>query len=94
MTQLLNNIILSPDYSDDNTTELEKWFTAHNIDATKLNVNTWRICNGVINYIMFYPTKFKLMFQDKGRNYIITSRKEETILALINGDIAYKKEGE
>lgn len=71
-----------------------QWAKQHNLLLTNKGPNQYKVQNGCIPNIMFYPTKLKLMFQEEGQNYIITSRNEEGILGLINGHLPYKKTGE
>ena len=71
-----------------------QWAKQHNILLINKGINAYKVVNGCIPSIMFYPTKLKLMFQEEGKNYVINSRNEEGILGLINGNIQYKKAGE
>lgn len=73
--------------------QLALWFKSHDLQAKQTAPMQYKIHNGVIANIMFYPSTMKLMFQED-KNYIITSRDERTILGLIKGDINFKKIGE
>lgn len=73
--------------------QLLLWFKSHGIQVKQTASMQYKILNGIIKNIMFYPSTMKLMFQEE-RNYIITSRDESTILGLINGDINFKQVGE
>lgn len=68
--------------------QLLLWFKSHNITAKQTAYMQYKILNGVIKNIMFYPSRMKLMFQEE-RNYVITSNDEKTILALIKGDTKF-----
>ncbi len=70
---------------------LEEWLKYHDIQGKVVNHNSIKITNGVIPAIHLYPEKMKLMFQEQGKQYIITSNEDSTIVALIKGDMPYKK---
>jgi hypothetical protein len=70
--------------------ELTAWFKKKKIKVKKTGEHQYKVLNGCHKNIMFYPTKFKLMFQD-GRNYVIECREERTLVGLINGDVPFKR---
>ena len=71
---------------------LKQWLKHHEIKGKVVNHNSIKITNGVIPAIHLYPEKMKLMFQEQGKQYIITSNEDSSIVALIKGDMPYKKE--
>lgn len=72
---------------------IETWLTENEIEFHCTANMQYKILNGCVPNIMFYPSTHKLMIQDKGKNYVQTARSD-TILAVIKGDIPYKKAGE
>ena len=70
---------------------LEEWLKYHELEGKVINHNSIKITNGVIPAIHLYPDKMKLMFQEKGKNYIITSNEDSSIVALIKGDMPFKR---
>lgn len=88
----INEIMLSPE--DDATREylLNLWFKQHDIVAIPKGDKQYQITNGCIKHIMFYPTKLKLMFQEPdGTNYNIQSKTDASVVGLIKGHIAYRR---
>ena len=71
---------------------LEDWLKYHELQGKVINHNSIKITNGIIPAIHLYPEKMKLMFQEQGKQYIITSNEDRTVVALIKGDMPYKKE--
>ena len=70
---------------------LTNWAKQNKIKLQKTGENQYKILNGCIKNIMFYPTKWKLMFQTQVRNYVITSETEDSVVGLIKGDIDFKR---
>ena len=85
---------LLPLAEEDSTDLVVEWGKLHDIQLTYKGTNQYKVHNGCIPAIMFYPTKMKLMFQENGKTWVIESKTEEGVLGLIQGHIAFKKPGE
>lgn len=83
----LNYAVLSP---DDSIT-VETWAAQHKIELVMAGTGQYKILNGCIPNIMLYPRRMKLMFQTKGRNYVIDCTDDKNLVALIKGDLSFRR---
>lgn len=85
----LDKILLVVD--EDKIPELvENWLTRNEIEFQPTSHMQYKILNGCEANIMLYPTTRKLIIQSNGINYVQTARSS-TLLAVIKGDIPYKR---
>jgi hypothetical protein len=84
---LMEALLPLKDTDEDNIT---RWAAQYEVKLKRTGNGMYKVLNGCIKNIMFYPNNFKLMFQDGGKNSVITSLNEENIIALIKGDVPYK----
>lgn len=70
------------------------WASQYGIVLERKGENQYKVWNGIIPNIMFYPSKLKLMFQDNGRSYVIILKDESEVVSFLMGDIDFKKPGE
>ena len=87
---VLNKILLNPDES---TVEylIELWMQGHELTFIRKGDMQYKITNGCVPNIMFYPSKHKLMIQVDGKNYLQTA-SADALIGAIKGTLAFRKE--
>lgn len=89
----LGFILNSPMSEDSKIHQVEKLFVSHNVELILRGAWQYQVINGCIPAIMLYPSKHKIMFQENGKNYVCIANFA-TLIAMIKGDVAFKKIGE
>lgn len=87
----LTLVELSPVSAEEKHKIIANWLARNKIEYVETANKQYKILNGCVPNIMFYPSTSKVMIQDGGKNYIIQTTAEN-ILATIKGDMPYKKE--
>lgn len=87
---ILNKILLDP---NEEAIEgmIELWLISYQIDFIRKGSMQYKITNGCVPNIMFYPSKHKLMIQVDGKNYIQTA-SADALIGAIKGTLAFRKE--
>lgn len=94
MQKSLSHITLDITSEEIKIKELKKWLKYYELVGDIVSPQVVKILNGCIPSIHLYPEKMKLMFQEGGKNYIITSNEDSSIVSLIKGDMAFRRANE
>jgi hypothetical protein len=87
---VLNKLLLNLD-TDAVECLIELWMQGQEIDFIRKGNMQYKITNGCVPNIMFYPSKHKLMIQVDGKNYIQTA-SADALIGAIKGTLPFRKE--
>ena len=87
----LPNLYLSFLPDQEKEKHLLTWCKKYDIQLRKTATGHYKVLNGCIENIMFYPHKNKVMFQVDGKSHVITS-SIPNIVAMIHGTLPFKKD--
>lgn len=82
----LNKILLLPSNVEQ---AIEDWLEENEITFERKGCMQYKITNGAVKNIMFYPSTHKIMVQEEGKNYIQTANSN-ALLGVIKGTLAFK----